>query len=441
MKKGDYTLLFFDWLAALAAWLLFFFYRKKVEQPQISNEEILQDDRLLIGLLIIPMAWLLLWSFFGLYRRVYRKSRLQVMNLTVGGTLLGALGLLFTVIRDDTALSLITYLRSFVVVFFIHAGLFSIVRLLLLSFFKWQLISGHVNFKGLIATDTTQAKIPQMRFTTVEQVVALSDVRKHRFSQDVKSIALISDNKKAVNQLTPYLVGTSMGRDVFVGEDTLALLDYDYKGTPFLRDNYVALQTHPLWAWQRNGKRCIDVLVSLLMIVVLSPVFLWLYIKVKSSSEGPILFKQERLGQYGLPFLIYKYRSMYEDAEKDGPALAIDEDDRCTPFGKWMRTWRLDELPQFFNVLKGDMSLVGPRPERAYFAEKLLEQNSKYALLWQVKPGITSWGMIKFGYASDLSEMLKRFRYDLLYVERMSLLLDFRIIYYTIIVLWQGRGR
>lgn len=441
MKKGDYTLLFFDWLAALAAWLFFFVYRKRVEQPQIANEEILQDDRLFIGLVIIPLVWLLLWSFLGLYKRVYRKSRLQVMYLTVGGTFLGALGLLFTVIRDDTALSLITYLRSFVVVFFIHVVLFVIVRLILLTFYKWQLIRGHIKFNGILAVDDAEAAMPAMRFTTIDKVVKLDEVRLHKSWSDIESIALISDNKAAVNDLTPYLIGTSMGRDVFVGEDTFELLDYDYKGTPFLRDNYIALQTDPMWPWQRNGKRCIDVFVSLFMIIILSPVYLWLYIKVKASSDGPVLFRQERLGQYGLPFIIYKYRSMYEDAEKDGPALAIDEDERCTPFGKWMRTWRLDELPQFFNVLRGEMSLVGPRPERAYFAEKLLERNSKYALLWQVKPGITSWGMIKFGYASDIGEMLKRFRYDLLYVERMSILLDLRILYYTMIVLIQGRGR
>ena len=127
--------------------------------------------------------------------------------------------------------------------------------------------------------------------------------------------------------------------------------------------------------------------------------------------------------------------------DRDGPALATDGDDRCTFFGSWMRTWRLDELPQFLNVIKGDMSLVGPRPERAHYAEQLLSYNSKYALLWQVKPGITSWGQIKFGYASDIRAMLERFRYDLLYVERMSILLDFRILYYTILVLLQGKGR
>jgi len=434
-------LLICDWIAAIISWLLFFIYRKRIEEPQVSLDYILADPRLIIGLMIIPIVWILFWSFFGLYQRTYRKSRLQVLYMTIVGSIIGSLGLLFTVIRDDTALSLISYLQSFVAVLIIHFSLFLVMRMLILSIYKWQLKNDKHRFTGAIISDQSKSSFLPMRFTSIEEVIDIKDYNPDAHYKSVDSLALISNDKISVNRLLPILIGTSRGRDIFVGEETLALLNYDYKGTPFLLSHYIALQTHPMWAWQRNGKRCFDLMSSLIMILLLSPLLVWLYYKVKRSSEGPCLFRQERLGKNGTPFTIYKFRSMFIDAEEDGPALALDDDERCTPFGRWMRRWRLDELPQFFNVIRGDMSLVGPRPERSFYAYQLLDINPKYALLWQVKPGITSWGQIKFGYASNIKEMLRRFRFDLLYVEQMSILLDFRILYYTLIVLWQGKGR
>jgi len=184
-----------------------------------------------------------------------------------------------------------------------------------------------------------------------------------------------------------------------------------------------------------------DVSISLLLLGLLSPIFIWLYIRVKASSEGPVIFKQERLGRWSNPFVIYKFRSMYVDSEQSGPALAQVNDERCTPFGLWMRRWRFDELPQLYNVLIGDMSLVGPRPERAHYADKLTKAYPKYALVWTVRPGITSWGQIKFGYAADIQSMITRSRYDLLYVHRASILMDIRILIDTIRVLLSGSGR
>lgn len=441
MKKADLTLLLLDWSAAIFSWFVFFSYRKRVEQPDVTMDEITADPRLFIGLLVIPTAWILLWTFTGLYRRVLQKSRLQVVYLTIGGTFFGGLGLLFTVIKDDSALSLITYMRSFIVVFVIHIIAFLVSRLLLLSILKLQLSRGKLYFQGLAVVQDVASSIPTLRYTRLEKVVTYKELERDNTWDKVDSRVLVGQDEKEINQSTPIMIGTSMGSDVFIEEGAFQLLDYNYKGTPRLKDRYVFLQTHPLRAWQRNSKRCIDLVVSIIALMLLSPLMLWLYLKVKKSSPGSAFFEQERLGKYGVPFTILKFRSMYIDAEKDGPALAIDGDGRCTTFGTWMRTWRLDELPQFLNVIKGDMSLVGPRPERSYYAEQLLAHNSKYALLWQVKPGITSWGQIKFGYASNIQEMLKRFRYDLMYVERMSILLDFRILYYTVLVLLQGKGR
>ena len=193
--------------------------------------------------------------------------------------------------------------------------------------------------------------------------------------------------------------------------------------------------------WQIAFKRVLDILVSFVSLLLLAPLFAYLSIKVKQSSIGPVFYRQERIGLRGVPFTILKFRSMYENAENGGPQLSKDEDNRCTPFGAIMRKWRLDELPQFWNVLIGEMSLVGPRPERKFYIDKIMEQAPHYRHLLKVRPGITSWGQVKYGYASDVDQMIQRLKYDILYLENRSIALDFKIMFYTLVVLVQGTGK
>jgi len=193
--------------------------------------------------------------------------------------------------------------------------------------------------------------------------------------------------------------------------------------------------------WQQSMKRIIDIIVSLFFLLLLSPVYIITALVIKLSSRGPVFFAQERIGLHGNPFTIYKFRSMFVGAEKGTPMLSSDNDSRITPIGKFMRGIRLDEIPQFYNVLIGDMSLVGPRPERQYFIDQIMQRAPHYRHLHKVRPGITSWGQVKYGYAENVEEMIQRLKYDIIYIENMSLALDFKILFYTIKTVLQRSGK
>ncbi len=194
-------------------------------------------------------------------------------------------------------------------------------------------------------------------------------------------------------------------------------------------------------AWQAFLKRGMDMVCSGVIGLLLSPLLIWIAWQVRRSGPGPVVFRQERIGRDGKPFILFKFRSMFEPAEPEGPALSTENDPRITPFGKTIRKWRLDEIPQLWNVLKGDMSLVGPRPERQHYIDQILSMHPDYRQLLNVKPGLTSWGMVRFGYAENISEMIERSRFDLDYIQHLSLAFDAKILLHTIRIMSKGNGK
>lgn len=185
-------------------------------------------------------------------------------------------------------------------------------------------------------------------------------------------------------------------------------------------------------AFERGAKRVIDMLIALLSLIVFSPLFLYCYVRIRLEDKGPAIYKQERIGLLGKPFFIYKFRTMSVDAEKAGPQLFdIDNDPRLTRIGAFLRAHHLDELPQLWNVLRGDMAFIGPRPERRYFIYQIMQHDSRYEYLYQIRPGVTSYATLYNGYADTIEKMLRRLELDLYYLQHRSFFFDAKILWLT----------
>lgn len=460
---------FADWFSAIIAWTLFFIYRKLIVDPltTITLADILSDPKLYVGIAVIPMFWLILYIIAGSYRKIFRKSRIRELSQTFSTTFIGVTIIFFTLILDDIVISYRSYLQSFVVLFALQFIFTFAFRLYITTRTVKKIHRKIIGFNTIIVGSSENAlKI----FNDLESYkpsagnkfvgfVTASHHKEHKLTGYLTMLGHYKDLPRLVREMAieEVVIATERSETKMVEniiaeiEDTDVVIKIipqmqDYlmgavKTTSIFSEPLIQISPDMMPAWQESLKRMIDIIASLVAIILLTPVYLFLFVGVKLSSKGPVFYQQERIGLHGKPFMIPKFRSMHVGAEKGTPQLSSKNDDRITPFGLFMRKVRLDELPQFFTVLKGDMSLVGYRPERQYFIDQIIQRAPHYRLLYKIKPGITSWGQVKFGYASNVDEMIQRLKYDILYVENMSLAMDFKIMFYTVLIILQGRGK
>ena len=456
-----------DLWASYGVWLLSVILRRKLIEGRTGG---LIDDWHFVTALIVAGYWLLIYAVAGLYNRPLRRSRVQEILQIAKYTALGVMVIFFAVFLDDRkdvpGYQNFHYLYTILIYFFLQFIAVALIHLTLTTRTQIRIRRRKLGFPTLLVGSGPQAQkiyreLKEMKrslgydikgFVSLdtEENVLYGKLRRYGHLEALQHAihsrrieeVIIALEKEQRDQLVSVIE---------ICEQTQTRIKvvpemYDYllgtvKASHILGAPLIEVYPQIMKPWEVVAKRTFDICFSLLALVLLIPIYLVLAVLIKLDSKGPIIFSQQRIGRGGRPFTIYKFRSMRQDAEKAGPALSSEDDPRVTRVGRWLRKLRLDELPQFWNVLTGDMSIVGPRPERKHYIEQIVKHAPHYRHLHKIRPGITSWGQVKYGYAGSVEEMVRRLEFDLLYLENMSFSLDLRIILYTIIVMLEGRGK
>lgn len=457
-----------DFVSTNIAWLLFNVVRYTfIESNELSFHSLsdfLTSTTVMLGQLVLPLMMLAIYYLSGYYNKVFLKSRLQEFITTAGSAFVGMVMMYFIVLFNDDMpsrsftyeLVLILFLLLFVIVYIfrfaitriatrkIHSREWVINTLVVGTSHNAQKLEERLrtmrksmgfNIIGYVETcaemPTRELNLPVYHISEIADVCA---------RENVKNLIVVPHRHgvKATLELVNMLLPLDM--PIYISPDLYQLLTTRVRMSNIVGEPLVDISRTDMSQSTLNLKRVSDVIVSMLTLIIISPLLLAIAVAVKCSSKGPVIYKQRRIGYHKKPFNIYKFRSMKVDAEASGPALSTLNDPRITQLGRFLRKYRLDELPQFWNVVKGDMSLVGPRPEREYYIKQILTRAPYYTLIHQVRPGITSWGMVKYGYASDVDGMVERLRYDLLYIENVSMLVDLKIMFYTVQTVFTGKG-
>ena len=460
-----------DYFASMLAWFLFFTFRKFAELYHSTSAEVWQsifvDWKFYVGIFVIPLCWVVLYALYGTYNHVWKKSRLKEFTQTFYIVVFGSVCLFFAVILDDQITDYKDYIILFLRLFGLQLLFTSIARLSFLTILKYRIKKKKFTFNTIFIGnyDTCCSLIeaikskPNNLENNILGYISISEDPHVENDSKIKYLGNYEQLENLIKQfhIEEVIVAVKDDKQTILGKllPQVALNKIVLKILPNIEDHllqtvkdtnianeaFIEVSFDEMPQWQMLCKRIIDIIFATLILTILSPLYLVLAIGVKRSSPGSIFYRQERVGKNGRPFHIIKFRSMYENAEANGPQLSNEFDNRITKFGLFLRRTHLDEMPQFINVLKGDMSLVGHRPERQYYIDQIMQKAPYYSLLLLEKPGVTSWGQVSYGYAENVDQMIERLRYDLMYFENKSLTLDIKIIIYTILCMLKKSGK